>query len=183
MKIFWDRLPKRQQLAIACGGGLVLVILLIQLLILPFMEAKSTVNQSIRKNEKTLTEMLLLAKDYRLLKRQAEKVQQVLARRVPNFSLFSYLEKIAGDAGVKSSIKSMNAAKGSTSGPYEELLVDIRLEKITLKQLTDFLYLLESPQELIGVKRIALAKMPASPEYLSAQVQAVTYQLTKVAGP
>lgn len=183
MKTFWDKLPKRQQLAIACGGGLVLVMLLMQLFILPFMEAKKTVNQSIRNNEKTLAEMLLLAKDYQILKRQAGKIQQVLARRAPNFSLFSYLEKIAGDAGVKSSIKSMNAAKGAISGPYEELPVDIRLEKITLRQLTDFLYLLESPQELIRVKRIALAKMPESPEYLSAQIQAVTFQLTKVAGP
>jgi hypothetical protein len=63
------------------------------------------------------------------------------------------------------------------------LPVDIRLDKITLRQLTDFLYLLESPQELIRVKRFALTKMPESPEYLSAQIQAVTFQLTKVAGP
>jgi general secretion pathway protein M len=182
MKAFWEKLPKRQQLAIACGGGFVLVMLLIQTLFLPFMEAKKTVNQSIRNNEKTLAEMVLLAKDYQVLKRQAAKIQQALARRPQNFSLFSTLEKIAGEAGVKSSIKSMNAAKGSISGPYEELPVDIRLDKITLRQLTDFLYLLESPQELIRVKRIALTKMPESPEYLSAQVQAVTFQLTKVAG-
>ena len=182
MKTLWGNLPKRQQAAIAGGGALVLIIFLIQLVILPFFDAQKTVNQSIRTNEKTLTEMLLLARDYQVIKRQAAKIQQVLARRAPNFSLFSYLEKIAGDAGVKSSIKSMSAAKGSISGPYEELPVDIRLEKITLKQITDFLYLLESPQELIRVKRIALAKMPESPEYLSAQVQAVTFQLTKTAG-
>ena len=126
---------------------------------------------------------MLLAKDYQVLKRQAGRTQQALARRPPNFSLFSHLEKIAGDAGVKANIKSINAAKGTISGPYEELPVDIRMEKITLRQLTDFLYLLESPQELIRVKKIALTKMPESPEYLSAQVQAVTFQLTKVAGP
>jgi general secretion pathway protein M len=182
MKAFWDKLPKMQQLAVACGGGLVLVVLLIQLLLLPFMESKKTVQQSIRNNEKTRAEMLLLAKDYEALKRQAGKIQQALASRPQNFSLFSRVEKIAGDAGVKGNIKSMNAAKGAVSGPYEELPVDIRLEKITLRQLTDFLYLLESPQELIRVKRLALTKMPESPEYLSAQIQAVTYQLTKVAG-
>jgi general secretion pathway protein M len=183
MKAFWDKLSKRQQLTIAGGGGLVLVMLLIQSIFLPFMEAKKTVNQSIRNNEKTLADMMLLAKDYQILKRQGGRIQQALVRRPPNFSLFSHLEKIAGDAGVKANIKSINAGKGNISGPYEELPVDIRLEKITLRQLTDFLYLLELPQELIRVKKIALAKMPESPEYLSAQVQAVTLQLTKVAGP
>lgn len=182
MKDFWDRLSKRQQLTIAGGSGLVLVMLLIQLFILPFMEAKKTVNQSIRNSEKTLGEMLLLAKDYQILKRQAGRIQQALVSRPPNFSLFSHLEKIAGDAGVKTNIKSINAVKGSTSGPYEELPVDIRLEKITLRQMTDFLYLLEAPQELIRVKKIALTKMQESPEYLSAQIQAVTFQLTKAAG-
>jgi general secretion pathway protein M len=183
MKAFWDKLSKRQQLTIAGGSGLVLVMLLIQTIFLPFMEAKKTVNQSIRNNEKTLADMMLLAKDYQILKRQGGRIQQALVRRPPNFSLFSHLEKIAGDAGVKANIKSINAGKGNISGPYEELPVDIRLEKITLRQLTDFLYLLELPQELIRVKKIALAKMPESPEYLSAQVQAVTLQLTKVAGP
>lgn len=183
MKAFWDRLSTQQQLTVAGGGGLALVMLLIQLFFLPFIEAQKTVNQSILKNEKTLAEMMLLSRDYQILKQQAGRIQLTLARRPQNFSLFSHLEKIAGDAGVKSNIKSINAAKGSISGPYEELPVDIRLEKITLRQLTDFLYLLESPQELIRVKKIALTKMPESPEYLSAQVQAITFQLAKVAGP
>ncbi|MCX5832076.1 MAG: type II secretion system protein GspM [Deltaproteobacteria bacterium] len=182
MKVFWDRLSKRQQLTVAGGAGLVLVMLLIQLLILPFVDAQKTLNQAIRNNEKMLREMMLLARDYQVLKRQAGRIPQALARRPQNFSLYSHLEKIAGDAGVKANIKSINAAKGAISGPYEELPADIRLEKITLKQITDFLYLLEAPQELIRVKKIALAKMPESPEYLSAQVQAVTFQLTKVAG-
>jgi general secretion pathway protein M len=182
MKTFWDRLSKRQQLTVAGGGGLVLFMLLMQLLVLPFVDAKKANNQAIRNNEKTLAEMMLLSNDYQVLKRQAGRIQQALARRPQNFSLFSHLEKIAGDAGVKANIKSINATKGAVSGPYEELPVDIRLEKITLKQITDFLYLLESPQDLIRVKKIALAKMPESPEYLSAQVQAVTFQLTKVVG-
>ena len=182
MKEFWERLTKQQQLTVAGGGGLVLLILLIQLFVLPFIEAKQTVNQSILKNEKTLAEMRLMARDYEILKRQAGRIQLALASRPQNFSLFSRLEKIAGDAGVKGSIKSINAAKGSISGPYEELPVDIRLEKITLRQLTDFLYLLESPQELIRVSKITLTKMQESPEYLSAQIQVMTFQLAKVTG-
>ena len=40
-----------------------------------------------------------------------------------------------------------------------------------MKQLTDFLYLVESPEEMIRVRRISLVKMKESPEYLSALIQ------------
>ena len=182
MKAFWDRLSNKQQLTIGIGGGVALVLLLVQFLLLPFLETKKTVNQAIRNNEKVLGEIQLLAKEDRTLKRQAGRIQQALARRPRDFALFSYLEKVASDAGVKSSIKYINATKGAVSGPYEELPVEIRLEKMTLKQLTDLLYLLEAPQDLIRIRKISVAKMKEIPEYLAVQMQVATFQLAKTAG-
>ncbi len=52
----------------------------------------------------------------------------------------------------------------------------MKLDKLTMKQLTDFLYLAESPEEMIRVRRLSLAKMKESPEYLSALIQVFTYQ-------
>jgi len=45
-----------------------------------------------------------------------------------------------------------------------------------MKQLTDFLYQVESPEEMIRVRRITIVKMKESPEYLSASIQVSTYQ-------
>ncbi len=182
MKALWDKLSKRQQLNLGIGVGLVLVLLLWQLLLSPFLDQIKTVNKAILTNEKIWGEMTLLAKEYQGLKRQADNVQQALARRPGDFTLFSHLEKIAGDAGVKSNLKYINVLQGTVTGPYEELPVEMKLEKITLKQLTDFLYLLEAPQELIRVKRITISKMKDSPEYLEAQLQATTFQLAKAGG-
>lgn len=182
MKTFWAKLSNRQQLNLALGGALVLVLLAWQFLLLPFLDDVKTVNKAIRNNEKAWGEMMLLARQYQGVKRQADNIQLALARRSRDFNLFSHLEKIAGDAGVKSNIKYINAVQGTMTGPYEELPVEMKLEKITLKQLTDFLYLLEAPQELIRVKRISIAKMKDSSEYLEAQLQVVTFQLKKVAG-
>ncbi len=182
MKAFWDRLSGRQQITLGIGGAAVLVLLLAQFLLLPFLESRKTVNQAIRNNEKILGEILLLDKEGKTLKRQAGMIQQALARRPRDFALFSHLEKVAGDTGVKSSIKFINAAKGAVSGPYEELPVEIRLEKITLKQLTDLLYLLEAPQDFIRIRKISVARMKESPEYLAVQMQVSTFQLLRTAG-
>ncbi|MDX9815641.1 MAG: hypothetical protein RBT06_01730, partial [Smithellaceae bacterium] len=93
--------------------------------------------------------------------------------RTSEFSLFSYLEKKAIQARVKGNIKQMNASRGIRSSFFEETLVDLRLEKITVKQLAEFLSSVESPAELVRIKRIAVSKAKGSPEYLSVQMQIV----------
>ena len=183
MNDFWNNLSRRQQYAMSIGWTVVLALLLAQFLLFPFLEAKKTVNRAIKSNEKILSEMALLSAEYRGLKQHEEGIQQALARRVRDFTLFSHLERVAGEAGVKANIKYINASKGSASGPYEELPVEIKLEKITLKQLTDFFYILESPQDLIRIKKLVVSKMKENPEYLTAQIQAVTFQLMKAGGP
>ena len=183
MNDFWNNLSRRQQYAMSIGWTVVLALLLAQFLLFPFLEAKKTVNRAIKSNEKILAEMALLSAEYRGLKQHEEGIQQSLARRSRDFTLFSHLERVAGEAGVKANIKYINASKGSASGPYEELPVEIKLEKITLKQLTDFFYILESPQDLIRIKKLVVSKMKENPEYLAAQIQAVTFQLMKAGGP
>lgn len=182
MKAFWIRLSKRQQLNLAVGGALALVLLAGQFLLLPFLDDVKTVNKAMGSNEKAWGEMMLLAREYQEVKRQADDMQRVLARRPRDFNMFSHLEKIAGDAGMKSNIKYINAMQGALAGPYEELPVEMKLEKITLKQLADFLYLLEAPQELIRIKRISIAKMKDRPDYLETQLQVATFQLQRAAG-
>jgi general secretion pathway protein M len=181
MNSYLNALSRRQRTALIAGGGAIILLLVIQGFIVPFFASWRATQQAIRNNEQILADVFVYSNEYRELKRKMEKIQQVLTRRTQDFNLFSYLERMAGSAGLKSSIKSISASKGSITGPYEEVPVEIRLEKITLKQLTDFLYLIESPQDMIRIRNIAVAKMKESPEYLSAQALVVTYQLTKVA--
>jgi hypothetical protein len=54
--------------------------------------------------------------------------------------------------------------------------MDMRLEKITIKQLADFLYFVESPADLVRIKKITINKMKESPEYLNAQLQISSFQ-------
>ena len=79
----------------------------------------------------------------------------MIERRPPGFALFSYLEKSAGDAGVKTNIKSINPLKSSPAESYEESVVEMRLDRLTMKQLTDFLYIVESREELVRIRKMS----------------------------
>jgi type II secretory pathway component PulM len=176
MKNLWSKLGKRERMFIAGGVGLLGLIALVQFALVPFFEEKKRVTSALDRQEKILKEMIAFSKEYESLKEDTEVMKGALQRRPPDFTLMSFLERKSREAGVRQNIKSMNTTKGMSAGAYEETLVDIRLEKLTLRQLVEFLYHADSPEDAVGVKKITVNKSKESPEYLTAQVQMVTYQ-------
>ncbi len=176
MKHFWDQLTKNQKLTVTAGLVFAGAVLLVQFAVVPYFEARLTVRRAIAANEKVIRELGVLGTEYGVIRQRAEEIRRVIQRRPPGFALLSYLEKRAGDAGVKANIRSMNPLPSAPAGTYEETAVEMKLDKLTMKQLTDFLYLAESPEEMIRVRRLSLVKMKESPEYLSALIQVFTYQ-------
>jgi type II secretory pathway component PulM len=182
MKNLWYSLTKQQKIYLIGGGAIVMLLLLSQFVLIPFFETKKNISKAIISNEKVLNDMLVLGADYKVIKQRSEEIQAVLSRRPKDLTLFSYLEKKAVESGVRNHVKTMSASKGVVTGNFEETAVEMKLEKLTLKQLSNFLYVVEAPQELIKIKKISVTKMKESPEYLSAVMQVVMYQASGKTG-
>jgi general secretion pathway protein M len=176
MSRFWEQLTESQKQTVIAGFVFVVVALLVQFAVFPYFDARQKVRGAIAGSEKTLRELAIRSAEYGVLRQRSEEIRRVIERRPPGFALFSYLEKRADDAGVKTNIKSINPLKSTPAGAYEETAVEMRLDKLTMKQLTDFLYLVESREELVRIRKISVGKMKESPEYLSVLIQAFTYQ-------
>ena len=176
MRHFWDQLTKDQKRNVIVGLALVAGALLVQFAVVPWFEARQRVAGAIAGSEKAIRELASLGAEYGVLRQRSEEIKRVVERRPPGFALFSYLEKRAGDAGVKANIRSMNPLKSVPVEAYEETTVEMKLDKLTMKQLTDFLYLVESREDLVRIRKMTVGKMKESPEYLTAVFQVFTYQ-------
>jgi type II secretory pathway component PulM len=179
----WDRLPKRQQYMVAAGFAAVVVGLLLQFAVLPLFDEKKRMEASLAASEKTLRVLDSLGREYLTWKQGADAVREIAARRSPDFSLFTYLEGKAGEAGIKDSVTSLTPLKVARTGGLEEQVVEIKLEKLTLHQLVRFLYLVEAPDDLITVRKASLVKMKEQPEYLASVLHVVTYRVAQEARP
>lgn len=177
IKEFWAKLNKKQRYFLAAGAAFVIVALIFEFAIFPFWEARGKIKRAVPIHQKKLNEIVMLDAQFALQKAKIVKVKQAMSMRPADFSLFAYLEKKAAQAGVKGNIKSLNSSRGSQTAHYEESLIDIKLDKITIKQLTDFLYYAESPADLIKIKRITVSKMKENPEYLTVQLQLASFQI------
>ncbi|MGD0277275.1 MAG: hypothetical protein ABSB79_14685 [Syntrophales bacterium] len=175
MKRLWNTLTSSQKVYVAMGAIFIAGLLIFQFVIIPMMEARNRLLRAITSQEKILVELSTLGPEYGQIKQRSEDIQHMIGRRAPNFSLFSYLEQKAGEANVKSNIRYMNPARLSATGNFEEDSVDMKLEKITLRQMIQFLHLVESRQDFIWIPKFNAEKMKENPEYLSAQIQVVTY--------
>jgi len=117
-----------------------------------------------------------LSSEYNRYRRSSQGIQQVIAKRRKGFTLFSFLENKAGDAGIKTYIKYMKPSVSTGAGPYKESLVEVKLEEITLHQLINYLYRIESPDDVVSVKRISIKENKKKSGRLDAILQILTFK-------
>jgi general secretion pathway protein M len=169
------QLAKREKYFIALAVIFIVLALLIQLVIGPFFEKKENLRNNLAVKQNNLQEMILLHQEYLALQQDSKILTRRLASRPNNFTLFSYLEKAAGDAGIKDNIKYMKPSASTPKGSFKESLVEMKLERITLGQMVGYLKLIEAPDKLVSIKRISIQSNTKETSYLDAILQVLTF--------
>jgi len=167
-------LGKREKTVVALGASCVGLFILVQFIVFPFFDKREALRRGIEAKRNGLKEMTRLSAEYQSYRMKSAGIQSHLSRRPKDFTLFSFLEKAAGRAGVKDHINYMKPSGSRGTGPLKESTVEMKLEKINLRQLTDYLYLIESPEHVVSIKRISIRDSKGEPGYLDAVMQVLT---------
>ena len=169
------QLAKREKYLIILAAIVIVLALVIQLAIMPFVDKRERYSNNVAVKQKNLQEMAGLRQEYLALQQGSDILAQRLAKRPKSFTLFSFLEKAAGEAEVKENIKYMKPSATSGKGPFKESLVEMKLERITLGQMAGYLELIESPDKLVSIKRISIQSNKKETQYLDAILQVLTF--------
>ncbi len=169
------QLAKREKYLISLAAVVIIMALVVQLAIMPFVDRRERYDDNLAVLQKNLQEMVGLRQEYLELQQGSDILGQRLARRTKSFTLFSFLEKAAGEAGVKENIKYMKPSASTGKGLFKESLVEMKLERITLGQMVGYLQLIESPDMLVSIKRISIQSNKKETQYLDAILQVLTF--------
>lgn len=151
------KISRRDRMVLAIGVAAVLLFLLLQFVVFPLLASRDRLKKGLAVREKAVVEMDDLQGRYRELHGKANALQEQLAGRAAGFSLFAFLEQMAAQSEVKQSIAYMKPSESAADdGPFKEVLVEIKLQDISLKQLVDFLKLIEAPDKIVALKRISV---------------------------
>jgi len=150
------KITPRDRKVLLIGGVFLLLFLIFQFAIFPLLDNRERLRQGITAREKALVEMKELQAQYRQLNSKANTLLDQLGGRQNDFSLFSFLEQMAAKSDVKKNISYMKPSETADEGPFKEVLVEMKLQEVSLKQLVDFLALVESPENVVAVRRISI---------------------------
>lgn len=171
-----DNLSTREKLVV--GGGLAFVVcfLILQLAIVPFLDARSDLRSSIDRKTKELATIKDLQLEHRNLKNEEGTIQARIQQRERGFALFTFLDQQAEKAQVKKQIMYMKPSTVEGDTGYVETMVELKLQQVSLSALVSFLQLVESEQHVVFIRRISIQESGNVQGELDSILQIVTFE-------
>ncbi len=172
----FESLSIRERRVVFWGVVFLVGFTVLQLAILPFFDARSRLQVSIAKKTQDLNAIQKLQQEYQQLKNEEGTIQQRIAQRGAGFTLFTFLDQQAEQAKVKKQINYMKPSKAPGDANFDESMVEMKLQQVTLEAMVGFLRLVESQKNVVFIRRISLQESGNEPGYLDSILQIVTFE-------
>ena len=178
LRPFLAKLSHREKMAVGIGIGFLGVFLIAQLAVFPFMDARERLHRSLAFNTRSYDEIKQLRSKYLAIQNRAEESKTRFNRRQRGFTLFSFLDNLAGQVGIKERITYMKPSTTKQKDTsYSLSLVEMKLNGVSMEQITRFLYQIETSQNMIHVRRLSLNKTDEKEGLLNVILQVETFEV------
>ncbi len=171
------KLSKREKYSVYIAAASLCLFVFIQFIIFPLLDKRQTAERMIRAKTETLEQMKALRSDYESFTQKAALSKRRFAERQSGFTLFSFLDQLAGATGIKDHITYMKpSTSAEKNSPLKLSTVEMKIQAITMKQLTDYLYRVETSENMVTVKRLSISKTGKQEGFIDAVLQVETYE-------
>ncbi|MBF0119960.1 MAG: hypothetical protein HQK79_14080 [Desulfobacterales bacterium] len=172
------KLSKRDMLAIYFGVGSLILFILFQFIIYPLIDKEKRLLKDINAKTKILEEVQKLKSEYDVILKKEELLKERFSKRKQGFTLFSFVDSLAGVTGIKDNISYM---KPSSTTPkdsqYKISSVEMKIQSLTMDQLTNYLYKIEASDNMVTVKRISISQNSKDENFIDAILQIETIEV------
>lgn len=169
---FFRNLQRRERLFIVGTGAMLVLFLLFKLTIDPMLKRSADLDRQIVTARGQLTELRTMQQEYQRQKSVVDNINSQLKRQ-PNFAIFSRLEELAGQTGIRSKIVHMRPTVSAPNDVYNEESVEVKMEGVTLEQLVSYLHQVENSPQLLKIKRLEM-----KPRFDNRQILTATFRVS-----
>lgn len=174
----FKKLNKREKYIIYGAIGVVAVLAVYQFIITPFFENKRRMQNGLQRKKAMIAEMQQWQSDYQAIKQSAQVSKALFAGRSKGFELYSFLNTIAGQTGIKDRITSMKPTKiAQKNSDYRLSRVDMKLDGIGLEQLVNYLYSVETSENIVDITKLTITKKDKKQGLISVMMQVEAIEL------
>ena len=174
----FKNLNKRERYGVMVAAAVIGIFLIAVFIVEPFLSRTTNMKNSLRSKADMLIEMQRMQSEYNSLTQQARISKSRFQRRPKGFTLYSFMDRLAGESGIKDRISYMKPSKTvQKNSPYKISRVEMKLEAITLEQLTNYLYGVETSKNMVDIKKISISKKDKKQGLLTAVLQVETVEI------
>ena len=153
------KLNRREKYIVYGACGLIGLLIIVQFVITPFVENKNRMKRSLQTKTTELAEMRRLQAEHKGLKAKSQMSQSIIGKRAKDFTLYSFMNQLAGQAGIKDRISYMRpTTTAQKNSSYKLSRVEMKLDDVTLEQLASYLYGIETSKNMVIVKKLSISK-------------------------
>lgn len=167
-------LNDRERKIVIFGGGGLLAFLLLWFVIPALFSGDDQTAAGTDGSKSDLEAIMMLYKDFANVQAEYKKIEGRINSR-KDFKLLTELESLGEKAEISTNIESMEDKPKPKNDYFKEQAVDIRLQKVTLKQLIAFLYSIEYSTNVLRVKKLHVEVRYDNPDLLNAQIEVATF--------
>ena len=172
------KITKRERYAIWIASGVMLLFLLSQFVVVPIMNKRERLIRGLQAQSQAYQDMLVLKGQYEAIQKTADEAQKNMAKRKKGFTLFSFLDQLAGETGLKDNIAYMKpSVSAQENSPYRTALVETKLQAVTLEALTRYIYRIETSENIVRLKGLSITKTGKQVGYVDAVLLVETVEL------
>ena len=171
-------LRKHERFIITCGALAVGLLMVLQFVIFPIFDQRAALRKRVKANMLNLQAMQSMQAEMQAVSASTNTTQQQLQRRPEGFTLFSFLDRLAGATDVKQNIVYMKPSNSKLkNSSYVLSIVEMKLQSLSMEQLVNFLHGVENSAQHIWVKRMSINKGDKDEGLLTSVLQVETFQL------
>jgi general secretion pathway protein M len=150
-----SQLKQRERIFVIVGGLVLILAILYFAIVAPYRSALRTLDRQIAQRSEQLQEVKVLQGRYLEIKNQMAQVTRLLENR-QEFSALTFIEDLVEQTAGRENLISMRPQSPETRSEFIVDSVEIKLEKLTLRQLLELLLGFERAATPMQVKSLFL---------------------------
>jgi len=172
------KLNRREKIIVYAAAAFLGLFIIVQFGIFPLVEKRSRLMRGVEVKTAVLDQITALRAEYENMRTRGDLALGRYESRSPDFTLFAFMDQLAGETRIKEHIAYMKPAKTEQKdSPYKISQVEMKLQDITLKQLTTYLYRIEASDQMVSVKRMSITKKGKNEKSVDWVLQVETLEL------
>jgi hypothetical protein len=173
------RLTRREKLL---AGGLLLFAAawsLFAVAVSPALDRIETLNRVISEKQQELEEVRAISKEYIYLNNSFDNLHIKVDSQRETFELLPFLESLIQECGLAKNLETMKRQVLQIDSNYSEIIVEVRLERLSIGRLVDFLSKIKSSHARVRTKSLYIKRNMANKNLLDSVIEIYNTELSQ----